>query len=42
MKQQLTSLKLVLDYKGVKIYVKDGYVEIPSIMKSRAAKSKML
>lgn len=42
MQQQLTSLKLVLDYEGVKIYVKDEYAEIPNTMKSRAAKSKML
>lgn len=34
MRQQLTPLKLVLDHKGVKIYVKDGYVKIPSIIKS--------
>lgn len=41
MRQQLTPLKLVLDNKGVKIYVKDGYVKIPSIIKSRAVKRKM-
>lgn len=40
MRQQLTPLKLVLDHKGVKIYVKDGYVKIPSIIKSRAVKRK--
>lgn len=42
MRQQLTPLKLALHQKGVKIYVKDGYVKIPNIIKSRAVKRQML
>lgn len=35
LRQQLTPLQSVLGHKGVKMYVKDGYVKIPSIIRSR-------